>query len=105
MKLEDGTMCDAWCPRVQTGGGAAFYDDCVSTHAEMNALVRGARADFEDGVMYVTRVPCFTCAKVIANSGVKRVVMQIAPEDEEREPWRSIQMLLSCGVEVCHYDG
>lgn len=97
------TTCDGWCPRATTGGGPAFYDDCVSSHAEMNALVRGARADFEGGTMYVTRAPCFTCAKVIANSGIARVVCRIAPEDAEREPERSIKMLAECGVTVIVY--
>lgn len=96
--LQPGSKCDHWCQRAKTGGSAAFYDDCVSSHAEMNALVRGF--DFTGCTMYVTRVPCFTCSKVIANSGVIRVVFPIAPEDREREPERSIRMLHDCGIDV-----
>lgn len=99
-ELGPESTCLDWCPRARTGGGPAFYDDCVSSHAEMNALVRGARSDFEGGTIYVTRVPCFTCAKVIANSGIVRAVFPIAPEDAEREPDRSIDMLARCGIEV-----
>src|SRR5438046_2776076 len=61
----DESMCDAWCPRVVTGGSAAYYDDCVASHAEMNCLVRANPGDYEDGTLYVTRVPCYTCAKTI----------------------------------------
>lgn len=97
------SMCNEWCPRVQTGGAPASYDDCVSSHAEMNALVRGARADFEGGKMYVTRVPCFTCAKVIANSGIAVVTYSPSIEDHDRQPERSLKMLTDSKVQVRVY--
>jgi len=92
--------CSEWCPRAKTGGAAAFYDDCRSSHAEMNALIMGDRSMYEGGTIYVTRVPCFTCAKVISNSGVHRVVCLIAPEDVDREPNRSLQEMRDAGLEV-----
>ena len=93
-------MCDGWCPRATEGGKAAFYDNCVSSHAEMNALVTGNRPDYEGGTLYVTRVPCFTCAKVIANSGVARVVCLIADEDIDREPEKSMEIMRASGLTV-----
>src|SRR5262245_48639918 len=71
-------MCDHWCPRGRSGDApASDYDNCVSSHAEMNAIARADRSAYLGGVMYTTRVPCWDCAKVIANSGVHRVVCRI----------------------------
>lgn len=96
-----GLPCTEWCDRPRTGGGPAGYDDCVTSHAEMNALVTGDRTRYEGGTMYCTRVPCFTCAKVIANSGIKWVYyLTDRPEDMDREPDKSITFLRRCGV-VC----
>jgi len=95
--------CSGWCPRVKTGGAPASYDDCYSSHAEMNALVRGARADFEGGVMYVTRMPCYTCAKVIANSGLAWVVVHPSLDDQDREPERSELVMRKSGLLVRTY--
>lgn len=93
--------CDRWCDRPRTGGGPAGYDDCVTSHAEMNALVTGDRSRYEGGTIYCTRVPCFTCAKVIANSGVKTVMYLLdKPEDAGREPDRSVAFMRQCGLVV-----
>jgi len=100
---EQDERCDVWCPRARTGGAAAYYDDCVASHAEMNALIRGSRARFEGGTLYVTRMPCFTCAKSIANSGIARVVYRHNAEDADREPERSKEMLETSGLEVITY--
>ena len=50
---------------------------CVRTvHAEANAIVQaarnGIRLDASD--IYVSASPCFGCFKLIANSGMKRIV-------------------------------
>lgn len=92
--------CDEWCPRVRTGGAPAFYDDCYTSHAEMNCLLQANSRDIAGGTLYVTRVPCFTCAKVIANSGVARVVFRYMPEDVDRDPQRSLDMLRQSGLRV-----
>jgi dCMP deaminase len=46
---------------------------CTGVHAEMNALIFAGK-EARDGVMYTTLVPCNTCAKMIINAGVRRVV-------------------------------
>jgi dCMP deaminase len=92
--------CTEWCPRTQTGGGAAFYDDCFSTHAEAHALTRAPFSLMDGGTAYVTRMPCFTCAKMLASSPLKQVVCRIAPEDRDREPERSIMRMRASGLEV-----
>lgn len=50
---------------------------CVRTvHAEANAIVQAARngVRLEGADIYVTASPCFGCYKLIANSGLGRIV-------------------------------
>lgn len=50
---------------------------CVRTiHAEQNALLQGAMhgVALQGGTIYVTHQPCLTCAKMIINAGIVRVV-------------------------------
>ena len=52
-----------------TGAGA-----CIALHAEQNAILWSSRADREGGTIYVTCPPCDGCARLIAGSGLARVV-------------------------------
>ncbi len=50
---------------------------CVrTTHAEQNAIVQAAKHGIaiNGGTIYCTMEPCLTCAKMIINAGIKRVV-------------------------------
>jgi dCMP deaminase len=48
---------------------------CVRTiHAEQNLLLFTDRRDREGSVVYVTDQPCWTCANMLANSGVIEIV-------------------------------
>ncbi|WP_128896481.1 deoxycytidylate deaminase [Longirhabdus pacifica] len=48
---------------------------CVRTiHAEQNLLLFTDRRDREGSSVYVTDQPCWTCANMLANSGIKEVV-------------------------------
>ena len=67
---------------------------CTGVHAEMNALVfsgPGARG----GTLYCTIVPCNTCAKMIVNAGIKRVVYSEGYPDV-----MGFETLKQCGVQV-----
>lgn len=46
---------------------------CTGVHSEMNALLFAGK-DARGGVLYTTLVPCNTCAKMIINAGITRVV-------------------------------
>lgn len=59
------------------------YDDgskskhCVRTiHAELNAIAQAAKLgiSIDGATMYMKMEPCYTCAKVLVNTGIKRVV-------------------------------
>jgi dCMP deaminase len=45
-------------------------------HAEANAITKVAKSNnsSEDSTLYVTTSPCMECAKLIIQSGIKRVV-------------------------------
>jgi dCMP deaminase len=50
---------------------------CVRTlHAEQNAIIQAALhgVSVAGGTIYVTHQPCITCAKMIINAGLQRVV-------------------------------
>lgn len=50
---------------------------CIrTTHAEQNAICQAARfgVALDGGTLYCKMTPCYTCAKMIINAGIKRVV-------------------------------
>jgi len=50
---------------------------CIrTTHAEQNAICQAARfgVSLEGGSLYCKMTPCYTCAKMIINAGIKKVV-------------------------------
>jgi dCMP deaminase len=48
---------------------------CIRTiHAEQNLLLFTDRSDREEASVYVTDQPCWSCANMLANSGVKEIV-------------------------------
>ncbi|MEU4709459.1 deaminase [Nocardia salmonicida] len=66
--------CDR-CPRRTSGcTPGADYSNCVAVHAEGNALIHCDRADLVGATLYVTREPCYACSKLIAATGISRVV-------------------------------
>ncbi|MGM1046617.1 dCMP deaminase [Paenibacillus uliginis N3/975] len=59
---------------------------CVRTiHAEQNLLLFTDRNDREGSTVYVTDEPCWTCANMLANSGITEVVFHRSyPKDTEK---------------------
>ena len=50
---------------------------CIrTTHAEQNAICEAARMGIalNSGTLYCQMTPCYTCAKMIINAGIRRVV-------------------------------
>ena len=97
--------CADACERARkTDQLSPCYDDCISIHAEANALMFCDRRDREGGTIYVTTSMCYTCAKLVANSGLSRVVLHPQTGDEYRNPSRSMHLLESCGLKVEIHD-
>jgi deoxycytidylate deaminase len=93
--------CKAWCPRALSGDRTAGYANCVSVHAESNAIAKADRSRIESGTLYVTSACCWDCGKLVANSGIKKVVMRVdMVADEHRNPMKTVSFMRECGLEV-----
>ena len=106
-----GLPCDRWCARSRLNPLAAQLDvfpefkdpeyfDCPALHAEANALTMSDRSLRQGGAIYVTSHICFTCAKLIANSGVRLVYVQATQAHAHRRAQGSYDFLKECGLEV-----
>ena len=63
---------DSPCPGVDYQSGTGL-DLCEAQHAESNCVIQNKSDDILTVYTYPC-TPCFTCAKMLANSKVKRVV-------------------------------
>lgn len=79
---------DVGCMREQLGiPSGERHELCVAVHAEMNVIIQAAclgislhRAD-----VYCTHKPCFICAKMLVNMGVKSVITRNVYPDENTD--------------------
>lgn len=67
------------CPACNEDLKLRFFPDrgmrwCTALHAEERALLNAQGADIAGGYLYTTTFPCFNCARVIAQAGLKRVI-------------------------------
>lgn len=70
-------------------------------HAELNAILnyRGSRKDMRGATIYVDLFPCNECAKMIIQSGIKRVVYLSDKYKDTNGNKASRKMFDTCGVE------
>ncbi|MBU3680682.1 MAG: dCMP deaminase family protein [Flavobacterium sp.] len=68
-------------------------------HAEANAILKVARSTqtCEGATLYITLSPCKECSKLIHQSGIKRVVYQLAYRDTS-----GVDFLHKAGIQVDH---
>ena len=66
-------------------------------HAEANAITKVAKSNnsSEGSTLYVTTSPCLECAKIIIQSGIKRVVYS-----EDYRLNEGIDLLMRAGIDV-----
>lgn len=70
-----GCLSAGACPRAMSDSPPlSSYDNCISVHAEANALLYGDYGRIRNGTIYVTRLPCYSCRKLIQGAGIARVV-------------------------------
>ena len=74
---------------------------CRGLHAEQNAIIQAALSgvSIESAQIYSVTQPCVTCAKMIINSGIKRVVFEDSYPDLLAE-----QMLKEAAVETINIE-
>ncbi|MFA5076135.1 MAG: cytidine/deoxycytidylate deaminase family protein [Patescibacteria group bacterium] len=73
---------------------------CIrTTHAEQNAICQAALlgVSLNGATIYCKMTPCYVCAKMIINCGIKRVVCEFDYHDGER----SKEIFSQAGVEYC----
>ncbi len=70
-------------------------------HAEQNAIIQAAKMgiSIQDSTLYVTTHPCFTCAKMLINAGVKEIIYKEGYPDEFAQ-----EILKEAGVKVIQFD-
>jgi dCMP deaminase len=72
-------------------------DRCMAVHAEVNAVIQCDRLEDAHRI-YVSCDPCFTCAKMIANTSIKFVITSGNYADE-----RGSMILKNAGITLRRY--
>lgn len=77
--------------------GYEYEESCVCIHAEQNAIIQAAYhgSSTRGTTLYTTANPCSSCAKILANAGIIRVVCRIEHHDKE-----GIELLKKAGIKV-----
>lgn len=82
---------DGGCPRlIENSPNGSNYDNCIAVHAEANALLHSDYSA-KPTKLYVNGPPCFSCAKLIANTTIKAVYYS---EDPNYKDWESVRQFL-----------
>jgi len=73
------------CMREEMGiPSGQRHEFCRGLHAEQNAIIQAAfhGVNIQDSVLYSTTQPCVQCAKMIINSGIKKIYYFVDYPDE-----------------------
>ena len=73
------------------------HELCMALHAEQNAIIQAATSGqtIEGATIYITHQPCIICAKMIINSGIRRIVVKEGYPDQ-----LSVDMLAEAGLKI-----
>ncbi len=73
------------------------HELCYAIHAEQNAIIQAAKLgiSIDGATMYCTHQPCVICAKMIVNSGIRRVIYGVGYPDEF-----SLEIFEQAGVSI-----
>ena len=79
--------------KIESG---ASLDRCLCNHAEANAICKLAKSTNSSigSTIYITVAPCFECAKLIIQTGIKLVIYQ----DDYRND-RGLNLLKKAGIQ------
>ncbi len=74
---------------------------CYAIHAEQNAILQAAKLGIciDGATLYCTHQPCSVCAKMIVNTGIRRVVYKYGYPDAF-----SLEIFDEAGVTLEQYD-
>lgn len=75
---------------------------CIrSIHAEVNLILFTDQSDREGATIFVTDSPCYSCAKMLSNSGIKEVVFE---RIYEKDYQRVSQLFKDTNITYRHYE-
>jgi len=92
---------DGGCARCASDAAAGTgLDTCLCLHAEQNAIIQAAYhgVAIAGGAIYCTHQPCLTCAKMVVNAGLVRIVYAAPYPDPVAE-----QLLHDASVELVRF--
>ncbi|MBI5123129.1 dCMP deaminase family protein [Candidatus Roizmanbacteria bacterium] len=77
--------------------GYEYEESCVCIHGEQNAIIQAAYhgSSTKGSTLYTTANPCSSCAKILANAGIVRVVCR-----KEHHDLKGIELLKKAGIKV-----
>lgn len=87
-------------PHCDEAGHLMENDHCVATiHAEANAVLQAAKNGvmIDNSEIYITASPCWTCFKMLANAGIKKIYYGEFYRDE-----RIFDVAKKLGIELTH---
>jgi dCMP deaminase len=89
--------------RKRTPQTAGVYEDkCICCHAEENVIVHAALhgVSTKGSSLYTSFTPCWWCAKMIINAGIKKVICgSIYPGNEA-----TFKLLQDAGIDLIIFD-
>jgi dCMP deaminase len=91
----------AGLPHCEEVGHLMVDGHCVRTiHAEANSIIQAALhgVSTKGATCYVTHMPCLSCAKMLINAGVVRIVFA----NNYRQDDNTLQFLRLAEVELVH---
>lgn len=94
---------DGGCERCASEApSGCSLDTCLCLHAEQNAIVQAAYHGIAiaGATIYCTHQPCLTCAKMIVNAGIARIVYDAPYPDAVAE-----RLLAEAAIDLCPYAG
>jgi dCMP deaminase len=87
-------------PHCTEVGHMMENDHCVATiHAEANAIIQSAKNGvvIDGATIYVTASPCWSCFKMVANAGIRRICFGEFYRDE-----RIFDVARRLGIDLQH---
>jgi len=77
---------DGACPRAQENSpSGSIYDNCIATHAEANAIMWADPIARQQATLIINGSPCYSCAKLTANSGITRIIGYTDPTYQQEQ--------------------
>ena len=89
---------DIGCIRIRENiPSGKNHEKCRAVHAEQNAIIQAAihGVSIAGATLYCTHQPCILCAKMLINSGIKRIVFEHAYPDTD-----TLDILKEAGVTI-----